>query len=56
MAALLKSKGKEAHPEFFEPPSCPFYEVRMDPLTRALLAVQRKTFFRPPPPSLAAVR
>lgn len=25
---LLKSKGREAAPEFFEPPSCPFYKVR----------------------------
>jgi len=25
--ALLASKGKQATPEFFEPPSCPFYQV-----------------------------
>lgn len=24
---LLKSKGRESQPEFFEPPSCPFYQV-----------------------------
>jgi hypothetical protein len=24
---LLASKGKQAAPEFFDPPSCPFYEV-----------------------------
>lgn len=28
MAELLKSKGKEATPEFFDPPSCPFYQAR----------------------------
>ncbi len=29
MQELLKSQGKEASPEFYEPPSCPFYEVRL---------------------------
>lgn len=30
---LLKSKGREAQPEFFEPPSCPFYEMPSGALT-----------------------
>jgi hypothetical protein len=24
---LLADKGKQAQPEFYEPPSCPFYQV-----------------------------
>jgi hypothetical protein len=27
LAALLQSKGRANRPEFFEPPSCPFYQV-----------------------------
>lgn len=28
-AALLKESGKAAAPEFFEPPSCPYYQASM---------------------------
>ena len=28
--ALLDAKGKQSAPEFYEPPSCPFYQVGTD--------------------------
>ncbi|GBF88351.1 hypothetical protein Rsub_01063 [Raphidocelis subcapitata] len=33
MADLLKSKGRESTPEFYDPPSCPFYQMPLGTLS-----------------------